>query len=151
MWLNFPRLGFTSTTVCTKEFIHLNILFHFFFIYKKRSLCQPGGAAFDVLNALFLHMFVHEILLYETESIFHTQSVLSLNGTLPGVLFLWELMFNCIMHTQVLSFSVPIKSCWQAKEGPQAVLCISLRLSPLFCLFLFVPKCNREEWGMEIF
>lgn len=35
--------------------------------------------------------------------IFHTQSVLSLNCALHGVLFLWRLMFNCIMHTQVLS------------------------------------------------
>lgn len=56
----------------TKEFLHLEILsfpyFFFLFIYGKWSLLGPGGAAFDVSNALFLHIFVHEICLYETES-----------------------------------------------------------------------------------
>lgn len=71
MWSNFPRLGFTSTVVYTVQksfYTSKFFLFLIFFIYGKWSLLGPGGAAFDVSNALFLHIFAHEICLYETES-----------------------------------------------------------------------------------
>lgn len=71
MWLNFPRLGFTSPVVYTVQksfYTSKFVLFLIFFIYGEWSLLGPGGSAFDVSNALFLHIFVHEICLYETES-----------------------------------------------------------------------------------
>lgn len=159
MWLNFPRLGFASTVVYTvqKSFytskFFLFLIFYFFSFMENDPFSGP-----EVLPLMFQMPFSFIYLSMKFVSmkqkvIFHTQCVLSLNRTLPGVSFLWGLMFDCIMHTQIRSFSLPIKYCWQGKESPQAVLFFSsLSLSfPFSSPSLFIPQCNREERGVEIF
>lgn len=84
--------------------------------------------------------------------IFYTQCVLSLNRTLPGVSVLWGLMFDCIMHTQILFFIAnKILLARQRKSSSCSFLFLSLSLCCFSSFSLFIPQCNRENWGVEIF
>ncbi len=138
MWLNFPRLGFTSTVVYTVQKSFYTSKFFLFLIFFSFMANDPFSGP-EVLPLMFQMPFSFIYLCMKFVSmkqkvIFHTQCVLSLNRTLPGVSVLWGLMFDCIMHTQILFFIAnKILLARQRKSSSCSFLLLSLSL--LFFIF----------------
>lgn len=78
--------------------------------------------------------------------IFHSQCVLSLKRSLQGVWVVRGLMLDCIMHTQIRSFSIANKILLarQRKSSSCSFLFLSV-------FHLFIPQCTGEERRVEIF